>query len=231
MSVESLFDHYYERATIPIRNTEFSQEQHGSLDIRQVVEDDEFRQLDHKIVLKDGSAFSMWRAQDWGLGENSFDVTHFSDGIVKHLSIRYIGDAIKGLKVSLTRDDWLISDPDHRLPYIFGRSDMEAWYRATDFKMDLTKVRLAWDHESKHTFAVRDHGIDKSKAEHLYRGVEYRIELDESIRLTIDGKNPRRIDWRTEISADEVRALYDYASGESWIEGWDPVAAIIENGK
>ena len=216
---------------MPMRNTKFGREQKGAFDIRHVVEDDEFRQLNHKIVLKDGVASSMWREQEWGLGENSIDVSHFEDGIVKQLSLRHTGEAVTGMKVSLTRGDWLIPDPDHRLPYIFGRADMETWYKASNYKMGLNRVRLAWDYEEKHTFPVRDHGVDKDKGEHLYKGVEYRIELDDAIRLSIDEKSSRKVNWRMEMTDDEVRSLFEYASNESWIDGWGPVADIIEHGK
>jgi hypothetical protein len=173
----------------------------------------------------------MWREQEWGLGENSIDVSHFEDGIVKQLSLRHTGEAVTGMKVSLTRGDWLIPDPDHRLPYIFGRADMETWYKASNYKMGLNRVRLAWDYEEKHTFPVRDHGVDKDKGEHLYKGVEYRIELDDAIRLSIDEKSSRKVNWRMEMTDDEVRSLFEYASNESWIDGWGPVADIIEHGK
>jgi hypothetical protein len=228
MSVESLFDQYYERATLPIRNTEFNREQRGSLDIRQVIEDDEFRNLNHKIVLKDGVASSVWRDQEWGFGENSIDVTHFGDGVVHHLSIRYAGDSVTGVKLSLSRHDWLVADPDFRLPYIFGRADMESWFRASDYNMNLQRLRLAFDRETKHTFSVRDIGVDHEKAEHLYKGVEYRIDLSDGIRLAIDNKDSRKISWRSQFSADEVRALYEYAVGEAWMDGWQPVADIVE---
>ena len=228
MSVESLFDQYYERATLPIRNTEFAHTQRGSLDIRQVIEDDEFRNLNHKIVNKNDEAFIVWREQEWGFGENSIDVTHFSDGIVQSLSLRYAGEGVTSLKLSMSRSDWLISDPDFRLPYIFERSDMETWYTASDFKLGLDKVRLAWDKETKHTFTVKDRGIDKNKAEHLYKDVEYRIEIDDRIRLTIDGKSPRRVNWQTVFTTDQVVALYEYASSEQWMDGWGPVADIVE---
>jgi hypothetical protein len=231
MSVEALFDSYYDRATIPLRNTEFQREQSGSIDIRQVVEHDEFRALSHKIILKDGVASSVWREQEWGLGETSIDVTQFEDGIVKQISLRYTGDSVTGLKISLSRDEWLIPDPDHRLPYIFGRADMETWYKANDFQMGLNRLRLAWDQETKHTFSVRELGVDKDKAEHLYRGIEYRIEIDDAIRLTIEDKGSRNINWRTSMSADEVRTLFEYANKEPWLSGWGPVAKIIENGK
>lgn len=228
MSVESLFDQYYERATLPIRNTEFAHTQRGSLDIRQVIEDDEFRNLNHKIVLKNDEAFTVWREQEWGFGENSMDVTHFDNGIVRSLSLRYAGDSVTGLKLSLTRGDWLVSDPDFRLPYIFERSDMETWYKASDYQMGLARLRLAWDKETKHTFTVKDVGVDKGKAAHLYKDVEYRIEIDDGIRLTIDGKSPRRINWETQFSSDQVVALYEFASTEQWMDGWGPVADIVE---
>lgn len=228
MSVETIFDQYYDRASLPVRNTEASRTQRGSLDIRQVIEDDEFRNLNHKIVLKDGVASSVWREQEWGFGENSLDVTHFKDGIVQSLSIRHTGAGVTGLKLSLTRDEWLISDPDFRLPFIFGRTDMETWFRTSDFEMDLTRLRLAFDRESKHTFSVRDVGVDKQQAQHLYRDVEYRIELGDRIQLTIDGKSPRKIDWRTKFTGDEVVRMYEYVSTEEWMDGWGPIADIIE---
>jgi hypothetical protein len=228
MSVESLFDQYYERATLPIRNTEFNREQRGVFDIRQVIEDDEFRNLNHKIILKDGVASSVWREQEWGFGENSLDVTHFSDGFVQSLSLRYAGDSVTGVKLSLSRHEWLEADPDYRLPYIFGRTDMESWFRASEMTMSLQRLRLAFDKETKHTFTVKDNGVDREKTEHLYKGVEYRIELSDGIRLVIDGKGSRKINWRTQFSADEVRALYEYASGEAWMDSWQPVADIVE---
>jgi hypothetical protein len=228
MSVEDIFDRYYDHATLPIRNTKFLREQRGSLDIRQVVEDDEFRNLDHKIVLKDGVAASVWREQEWGFGENSLDVTHFKDGIVQSLSIRHTGAGVTGLKLSLTRNEWLISDPDYRLPYIFGRSDMESWFRTSNFDMELTRLRLAFDSESKHTFSVKDSGVDKKQAQHLYRDVEYRIDVGDRIQLTIDGKLPRKIDWRTKLTGDEIVRIYEYVSTEEWIDGWGPIADIIE---
>ncbi|HIF71592.1 MAG TPA: hypothetical protein EYQ61_03395 [Dehalococcoidia bacterium] len=228
MSVETIFDQYYERASLPIRNTESSRTQLGSLDIRQVIEDDEFRNLNHKIVLKDGVAASVWREQEWGFGENSLDVTHFKDGIVQSLSIRYTGAGVTGLKLSLTRNEWLISDPDYRLPFVFGRSDMESWFRTSDLEMGLTRLRLAFDRETKHTYSVKDIGVDKKRAQHLYRDVEYRIDLGDRIQLTIDGKSPRKIDWRTKFNGDEIVRMYEYVSTEEWIDGWGPIADIIE---
>ena len=228
MTVESLFDNYYERASLPIRNTTFSEQKRGDYDIRHVMEDDEFRNLNHLIVCKDGSASSVWREQEWGFGENSLDVTHFADGIVSSVSIRYTGDAVRGMKLSLTRGDWLIADPDYRLPYIFGRSDIEVWYEASDHQLKLTRVRLAWDKETKHSFTVLGHGIDKKKVAHLYRDVEYRIEMENGVRLVIDEKAPRQINWRPSITAEETVALYNYASGDTWIDGWDPVASIVD---
>jgi hypothetical protein len=105
---------------------------------------------------------------------------------------------------------------------------METWYKASNEKMDLKRVRLAWDYEEKHTYSVRDVGVDKERGEHLYKGVEYRIELDDEIRLTIDEKSSRKVNWRTEMSGDEIRTLFEYANDESWINGWEPVAEILE---
>ena len=47
------------------------------------------------------------------------------------------------------------------------------------------------------------------------------------IRLKIDGDLTRNVEWRSELSGDEVRDLFAYATGESWMDGWDPVADVI----
>ncbi len=228
MSVETLFDSYYERASVPLRNTRSGERKRGAFDIRHVIEDDEFRVLNHRIVCEAGAASSVWRQQEWGSGECSVDVTHFKDGIVNSVSIRYAGNAVTAVKLSITRADWLIPDPDHRLPYIFGRADMEAWYYTRKNQLVLTRARLAFDQSTKHTFTVLDHGVEKKTAAHLYREVEYRCALDDGIRLVIDGKNPRRVNWRSSLSADDARALFRYARGYRWIDGWVPVAEIVD---
>lgn len=228
MSLETLLDSYHERATIPLRNTTFSRRKRGPFEIRQVIEDDEFRVLNHRIVYRDGAASSVWRQQEWWNGDCSLDVTHLKDGIVNSVSIRYAGNAVSALKLSVTRTDWLISDPDHRLPFIFGRADLEAWYYAHENRLVLTRARLAFDNSTKHTFTVLDQGVEKKTSAHVYREVEYRCALDSGIRLVIDGKDPRRVNWRSSLSADDARALFKYARSYGWIDGWDPVAELVE---
>ncbi len=230
MSLETLLNNYHERATIPLRNTTFSQRKRGQFEIRHVIEDDEFRVLNHRLVSRasDGTATSVWRRQEWGSGDSSVDVTHFSDGIVNSISMRYAGNSVFAVKLSVTRTDWLVPDPDRRLPYIFGRADIEVWYYSDKNQLVLTRARLAFDQSAKHTFTMRDQGVDKKKAEHLYRDVEYRCTLDDGIRLVIDGKNPRRVNWRSSFSAGDARALFKYTRGYRWIDSWDPVAEIVD---
>jgi hypothetical protein len=144
------------------------------------------------------------------------------------MSIRHTGEAIIGMKMSLTRDDWLVPDPDHRLPYVFGRSDIEAWYRTEDSRLVLSRARLAFDKSTKHTFTVLDYHINKKQAVHLYRDVEYRVDLEGGIRLVIDGKIPRNVQWRDSLDADEARVLYQYISGRDWLGGWEPLLKVVE---
>lgn len=228
MSIESLFDSYYERASIPARNTQFEQRQQGPFDIRQVEEDDEFRHLNHQVVTRENAAYCVWRHQDWMMGDQSMDVTHFIDGVALSMSIRYANDAVSTVKLSATRSDWMIPDPDSRLPYIFGRTDMEVWYTAKDDQLAIDRARLAYDQSNKHSFTVLGQNINKKSSAHLYRDVEYRAELDDGIRLVIDGKNPRKVNWRHSLSADDARALFEYAYGNDWLNGWEPVAKIVD---
>ena len=228
MSVEALLDSYRQRATAPIRHTTFGERKRGPFDIFHVIEDDEFRVLNHRIVYRDDAASSVWRQQAWGSGDCSIDVTHFNGGIVNSISIRYAGNLVSALKLSITRTDCLIPDPDYRLPYIFGRADMEAWYYTDQNQLLLKRARLAFDGSTKHTFTMLDRGVEKMTAVHAYRGVEYRCFLDNGIRLVIDETPPRRINWRPDLSADTVRALFKYVRGYRWLEGWAPVADLVD---
>ena len=229
MSLETLLNSYHQRATVPLRNTKFSQRNRGPFEILHVIEDDEFRVLNHRIVYRDGTASSVWRQQAWVSGDRSVEVTHFNDGIVNSVSIRYSGNCVSAVKLSITRTDWLVPDPDHRLPYIFGRADMEAWYYTHENRLTLTRARLAFDSSTKHTFTVLDQGVEKKNSAHLYREVEYRCALDDGIRLVIDGKTPRHVNWRPSLSATDARTLFKYARGYRWLHGWDPVAEIVES--
>ena len=228
MSLETVLDNYHKRATIPIRNTTFSRRKRGPFEIRHVKEDDEFRRLNHRIVSREGAASSVWRQQEWWNGDCSIDVTHFNAGIVSSVSIRYAGNEVSALKLSATRTDWLIPDPDRRLPFIFGRADMEAWYYTHQNRLVLARARLAFDSSTKHTFTVLDQGVERKTSAHVYREVEYRCALDGGIRLVIDGKDPRRVNWRSSLSADDARALFKYARSYRWIDGWNPVADLVE---
>jgi hypothetical protein len=36
------------------------------------------------------------------------------------------------------------------------------------------------------------------------------------------------VHWRQSLSADDARAIFKYARGYRWLEGWRPVADIVE---
>ncbi|MCZ6539497.1 MAG: hypothetical protein O6922_06695 [Chloroflexi bacterium] len=156
-------------------------------------------------------------------------MTQLKNGIVNQVSIRYAGNAVSALKLSLTRTEWLIPDPDYRLPYIFGRADMEVWYNTHENRLVMTRARLAFDNSTKHTFTMLDQGVELMTAVHHYRGVDYRCFLDGGIRLVIEGKDPRRVNWRPSLSADDARELFMYARSYRWLEGWNPVADVVES--
>jgi hypothetical protein len=104
---------------------------------------------------------------------------------------------------------------------------MESWYYTHDNRLVLSRARLAFDQSTKHSYTMLDQGVEKQAAVHLYRDVEYRCAIDDGIRLVIDGKSPRRVNWRPSLDADDARTLFKYARGYRWIEGWNPVAEIV----
>ena len=75
--IKNLLDDYFDRAGQPLRNTEFKYKNKNNFNITHVVEDDEFRILNHRFLFSKDSIKSIWRHQDWMMGDRSIDFTFF----------------------------------------------------------------------------------------------------------------------------------------------------------
>ncbi|MFL2665011.1 MAG: hypothetical protein ACJ0G8_03535 [Dehalococcoidia bacterium] len=227
--IKNLLKDYFKRVEQPLRNTKVKYRNKEKFSITHVIEDDEFRILNHRFLFSNKSLKSIWRHQDWMMGDRSIDFTFFYEKYVKSISIRYFQNSILGAKISLTRPHWLISDPDFRLPYIFGKSDIEMWYYLdkNTFKLQLSKSRIAYDYESKHSLTILDHGIEKNKGAYLYKNIEYRYELSKVINLNISDNEIDNFTFPITIEQNYSKKIFNYLRGYGWIQGWETINKFL----
>ncbi len=223
--IKNLLDDYFKRAGQPLRNTEIKYKNKKNFNITHVVEDDEFRILNHRFLFSKDSLRSIWRHQDWMMGDRSIDFTFFYEKYVNSISVRYFQDTVLGIKISLTRSDWLISDPDFRLPYIYGKSDIEMWYYLDKetLNLNLSKCRLAYDYESKHSVTLLDHGIEKNEGAYLYDKTEYRYSIDNDLNLYISDHNVDKFTFPMIIKNDNSQRIFIYLRSYGWLGGWNKI--------
>ena len=227
--IKNLLDDYFDRASQPLRNTEFKYKNKNNFNITHVVEDDEFRILNHRFLFSKDSIKSIWRHQDWMMGDRSIDFTFFYEKYVKSISVRYFEDTVLGIKISLTRHDWLISDPDFRLPYIYGKSDIELWYYLDKetLNLHLSKCRLAYDYKSKHSVTLLDHGVKKNKGAYLYGNTEYRYSIDKDLNLYISDHNIDKFTFPIVIKSDNSKRIFTYLRSYRWLDGWKKIKEYL----
>ncbi|MBA31006.1 MAG: hypothetical protein CL748_00530 [Chloroflexi bacterium] len=227
--IKELLEDYFKRVEQPLRNTEVKYRNKKKFNITHVIEDDEFRILNHRFLFNNKSLMSIWRHQDWMMGDRSIDFTFFYEKYIKSISIRYFQNSILGAKLSLTRPQWLISDPDFRLPYIFGKSDIEMWYYLNKNTLDLqlSKCRLAYDYSSKHSLTILDHGIEKNKGAYLYKNIEYRYNLDKILNLDISDNEIDNFTFPITIQQNNSNLIFNYIRGYGWINGWKKINEFL----
>tara|TARA_Y100000768_G_scaffold375524_1_gene346435 strand:+ start:1313 stop:2005 length:693 start_codon:yes stop_codon:yes gene_type:complete len=230
MMIQNLLDDYFNRAGQPLRNTEINYKNKNNFNITHVVEDDEFRILNHRFLFNKKSIKSVWRHQDWMMGDRSIDFTFFYEKYVKSISVRYFQDAVLGIKISLTRPDWLIADPDFRLPFIYGKSDVEMWYYMDKetLNLQLSKCRIAYDYESKHSVTILDQGVEKNEGAYLYKKTEYRYTLTDDLNLYISDHNIDKFTFPVLIENDNSKKIFNYLRSYGWIDGWDKINEYLQ---
>ena len=98
--LEEIVDEYVQRARSTLRPTEYERSQKNGLTLHHVIENDEFRILDHIIAIKDRRVKWVWRSQDFWPTDQLTDIT-IADIDLRNYGVIHGSKRITGVKFTI----------------------------------------------------------------------------------------------------------------------------------
>ena len=220
-TLEEIVDEYVQRARSKLRPTEYERSQNNEITLHHVIENDEFRVLDHIIAVKDRRVEWIWRSQDFWPTDQLTDIT-ISDVDLRNFGVIHGSNRISGVKFTIGPRQYAGPDPDACLPYVNDFLYMEAHYRWSDDKMTLQRARVGIDFKTKDALTLRARSVEIELARFWNLGYRFRSSLGSRLLVRVEGDESLRIDAPTELSRQEVTDIYesvmDCKSGASSVE-------------
>ena len=99
-TLEEIVDEYVQRARSKLRPTEYERSQNNEVTLHHVIENDEFRVLDHIIAVKDRRVEWIWRSQDFWPTDQLTDIT-ISDVDLRNFGVIHGSNRISGVKFTI----------------------------------------------------------------------------------------------------------------------------------
>ena len=220
-TLEEIVDEYVQRARSKLRPTEYERSQNNETTLHHVIENDEFRVLDHIIAVKDRRVEWIWRSQDFWPTDQLTDIT-ISDVDLRNFGVIHGSNRISGVKFTIGPRQYAGPDPDACLPYVNDFLYMEAHYRWSDDKMTLQRARVGIDFKTKDALTLRARSVEIELARFWNLGYRFRSSLGSRLLVRVEGDESLRIDAPTELNRGEVTDIYesvmDCKSGASSVE-------------
>ena len=220
-TLEEIVDEYVQRARSKLRPTEYERSQNNEMTLHHVIENDEFRVLDHIIAVKDRRVEWIWRSQDFWPTDQLTDIT-ISDVDLRNFGVIHGSNRISGVKFTIGPRKYAGPDPDACLPYVNDFLYMEAHYRWSDDKMTLQRARVGIDFKTKDALTLRARSVEIELARFWNLGYRFRSSLGSRLLVRVEGDESLRIDAPTELNRGEVTDIYesvmDCKSGASSVE-------------
>ena len=220
-TLEEIVDEYVQRARSKLRPTEYERSQNNEITLHHVIENDEFRVLDHIIAVKDRRVEWIWRSQDFWPTDQLTDIT-ISDVDLRNFGVIHGSNRISGVKFTIGPRQYAGPDPDACLPYVNDFLYMEAHYRWSDDKMTLQRARVGIDFKTKDALTLRARSVEIELARFWNLGYRFRSSLGSRLLVRVEGDESLRIDAPTELNRKEVTEIYesvmDCKSGASSVE-------------
>ena len=220
-TLEEIVDEYVQRARSKLRPTEYERSQNNETTLHHVIENDEFRVLDHIIAVKDRRVEWIWRSQDFWPTDQLTDIT-ISDVDLRNFGVIHGSNRISGVKFTIGPRQYAGPDPDACLPYVNDFLYMEAHYRWSDDKMTLQRARVGIDFKTKDALTLRARSVEIELARFWNLGYRFRSSLGSRLLVRVEGNESLRIDAPTELNRKEVTDIYesvmDCKSGASGVE-------------
>ena len=217
-TLEEIVDEYVQRARSKLRPAEYERSQQDEITLHHVIENDEFRVLDHIIAVKDRRVEWIWRTQDFWPTDQLTDIT-ISDVDLRNYGVIHGTNRISGVKFTIGPRDYAGPDPDACLPYVNDFLYMEAHYRWHDDKMTLQRARIGVDFKTKDALTLRARSVEIELARFWNLGYRFRSSLGSRLLVRVEGEESLRIDVPTELNRNEVtdffQTVMDFKSGGS----------------
>ena len=210
-TLEEIVDEYVQRARSSHRPTEYDRSRSSGLTLHHIVENDEFRILDHVIAVKDRRIEWIWRSQDFWPTDQLTDIT-ISRADLLTFGVIHGNDRISGVKFTVGPRRYAGPDPDACLPYVNDFLHLEAHYRWQDEEMRLQRARIGVDFITKDGLTLRARNVEVQLARFTNREFTYRSSLGSRLLVNVGGDDELRIDAPTRLLGDEVRSIFDTVS-------------------
>ncbi len=208
LTLEEIVDQYVQRARSNLRPTEYERIRKNPLTLHHVIENDEFRLLDHIIAVKDRRVEWIWRSQDFWPTDQLTDVT-ISDVDLRNYGIIHGGDRIAGMKFTIGPRKHAGPDPDACLPFVNDYLHLEAHYRWQDEKMVLQRARIGVDFKTKDALTLRARSVEIELARFWNLTYRYRSSLGSRLLLKVEGEESLSVDVPTELKRQEVSSYFE----------------------
>lgn len=216
-TLEEIVDEYVQKARSSFRPTEYERTRKHDLTLHHVVENDEFRILDHIIAVKDRRIEWVWRSQDFWPTDQLTDIT-IANGDLRNYGVIHGHNRISGVKFTIGPRHYAGPDPDACLPYVNDYLHLEAHYRWDGDDMALQRARIGVDFKTKDGLTLRARSVEVELARFWNLGFRYRSSLGSRLLVSVEGDENLRIDVPTALNANEVRNIFEsvmaYRDGE-----------------
>ncbi len=206
--LEQIVDEYVQRARSKLRPTEYERKESNGYSLHHVIENDEFRILDHIIAVKNRRVAWVWRTQDFWPTDTLTDLT-LSDIDLRNYGVIHGTNRIAGVKFTVGPRSYAGADPDACLPFVNDFLHLEAHYRWNNEQMELQRARIGVDFKTKDGLTLRARSVEIELARFWNREFAYRSSLGARLLVRVEGDEILSIDAPTVLSRSEVESIYD----------------------
>lgn len=205
-SIEQIVDDYVQRARSSMRPTEYERRREGDKTLHHVIENDQFRILDHIIAVRDKQVVWIWRNQDIWPTDQLTDITFVGDDLAT-VGVIHGASTVRGVKFTFGPRFGASSDPDNCLPFVSDFNHLEAQYHFDGTAMKLDRARMGVDFTTKIARTLLARSVRNESASLINRGFTYRSSLGNRLLLRINGPNDLSIDVPIELTNSQVNSI------------------------
>ena len=213
LTIEQIVDTYVQRARSSLRPTEYARERKGDTTLHHIIENDQFRILDHVIAVRGQQVAWIWRNQDMWPTDQLTDITIVGNDLAT-VGIVHGGATVTGVKFTYGPRFGASSDPDNCLPFVSDFNHIEAHYRLNGVTMKLDRARMGVDFTTKIGRTLLARSVRNESASLANCGFTYRSSLGNRLLVRVNGISNLSINIPTALTQSEVTSISEGVLGQ-----------------